>query len=284
MKTLIPDPVTGQKYEKTVPTFLKVADKSQGIVEAIVSVFSNVDLGNERVMPGAFKKSLARKLPKVVWMHQWWTTVGKTLEAEELLPGDPRLPESLKALGGLWVKGQFNLETQRGKEAFSDLEFGAVDEFSIGYRIAAWSRSASDDVLNLDELDLDEWSPVLVGMNQATALLGVKDLTRADAAKHLLTDEQVRKQFIEGQLAMSLDDHSSLASDVFGGWISRLERMKTDGKTISDPVLESVKSHLARLAAIEPDPSPTQDSNDQKAIRAEIDREFLKTMRTSAGV
>src|SRR5262245_63868269 len=85
------------------------ADAEQGTVEAIVSVFSNVDAGNERVLPGFFKSSLQRKLPKGVWMHDWKTPVAKTLEARELMPGDPLLPATIKDYGGLYIKGQFNL-------------------------------------------------------------------------------------------------------------------------------------------------------------------------------
>jgi hypothetical protein len=50
-------------------------------------------------------------MPKGVWMHDWKTPVAKTLEAKELLPGDPLLPPVLKDNGGAYVKAQFNLGT-----------------------------------------------------------------------------------------------------------------------------------------------------------------------------
>jgi HK97 family phage prohead protease len=164
----------------------------KGTIEAIVSVFNNVDAAREVVMPGAFKDSLVRKLPKGVWGHDWTQPVAKTVEAFELLPGDPRLPISLMSLGGLYIKGQFNLETQRGKEAYSDIQFGIIDEFSIGYKVvkAHTITEEGEEVTDpfafffgtryLDILELYEWSPVLVGMNDRTELIGVKEAPIGD--------------------------------------------------------------------------------------------------------
>lgn len=163
-----------------------------GTIEAIVSVFNNKDFAGEVVMPGAFTTSLAKKLPRMVWGHDWLSPVGKTLEAYELMPGDARLPVSLMSLGGLYVKGQFNLNTQRGKDAYEDMKFGSVDEFSIGYKVVKAHRVTEEgqnqevdliellfgfgsrSTLYLDELDLIEWSPVLAGMNERTELIGIK--------------------------------------------------------------------------------------------------------------
>jgi HK97 family phage prohead protease len=152
----------------------KVLDEEQGIIEAIVSVFNNVDAAKERIRPGFFTKSLQRKFPKGVWMHDWKQPVAKTLEAKELLPGDALLPPQLAILGGLYIKGQFNLGTQRGRDAYSDLSFGTVDEFSIGYQTTKDAYDAKSGVTDLIEGDLYEWSPVLVGCNPLTATLSIK--------------------------------------------------------------------------------------------------------------
>ena len=134
----------------------------QGQIEALVSVFNNTDFANEKVMPGAFKASLEKRTPKGVWAHDWSQPIAKTLEARE-------------TDAGLVIRGQFNLDTQRGREAFSDIKFGIIDEFSIGYRVLKDSFDAEQkDIRQLDEVDLYEWSPVLVGMNPATELLAVK--------------------------------------------------------------------------------------------------------------
>src|SRR6266496_2210976 len=162
---------------KSFPAFDVKTDADQGLVEAIVSVFGNVDNGGEVVEPGFFKDSLAERMPKGVWMHDWKTPVAKTLVAEELLAGDSRLPSELTSLGGAYVKAQFNLETQRGREAFSDIKFGLVDEYSIGYKVLEdrWeTKSGGKAVRHLLKGRWFEWSPVLVGMNDRTATVAVK--------------------------------------------------------------------------------------------------------------
>jgi HK97 family phage prohead protease len=148
--------------------------RDEGVVEAIVSVFSNVDRQQERIRPGFFKASLARKLPKGVWSHQWDTPIAKTLEARELEPGDPLLPSPIAHLGGLYVKAHFNLETTAGREAYSNIKFGIIDEFSIGYAVTEDNFDEKAGVRELLAGELYEWSPVLVGANPATQLLSVK--------------------------------------------------------------------------------------------------------------
>lgn len=151
------------------------ADDSTGIVEAVVSVFNNIDSQNERVLPGAFAKSLEVKKPRVVWSHDWTKVIGKTLEATELKAGDPRLPQSIKQLGGLYVKGQFFMNTQAGRESFEIVkELGDEAEFSIGYEVVK-DQVAKDGVRELIDCTLYEWSPVLVGANGATALIAAKN-------------------------------------------------------------------------------------------------------------
>lgn len=198
-----------------VATF-KVVDSAEGVAEMIVSVFNNVDGANERILPGFFTDSLKTKFPKGVWAHDWTIPVAKTLEACELLPGDPRLPPEILELGGLYIKGQFNLGTQRGREAFSDLDFGTIDEFSIGYLVekANFSR---DGVRDLTKGRLFEWSPVLVGCNDQTALIGTKDM------KHFKSQymPNVEQSMTRTALSTLVD---SLFYDVFydaiyGSWV-----------------------------------------------------------------
>jgi HK97 family phage prohead protease len=151
----------------------KVTNTSEdGIIEAIVSVFGNVDSYGEAVMPGAFAESLSEKLPKGVWMHEWDNPVSTTLEARELMPYDPLLPQEIKANGGLYIKGQFYKEITDSWQAYLKIKAGLVDEFSIGYSVKDYQ--VVDNILQLFKVKLFEWSPVLVGANSATAVLSVK--------------------------------------------------------------------------------------------------------------
>ena len=171
----MPTPENGNIERKAYKILDLKTDDRSGQLEAIVSVFSNTDAGFEKVMPGSFTKSIQRKLPKGVWAHDWKQPIAKTIEARELLAGDPLLPDSLKELGGAYIKGQFNLDTQRGREAYSDIKFGIIDEFSIGYKVLKEGKDKETGARELLDLDWKEWSPVLVGMNDQTRLISIKD-------------------------------------------------------------------------------------------------------------
>src|SRR5688572_1132915 len=128
----VPSPTHGSRYweepmtkYKSVPIFgFKAVDGQPGVYEAYVAVFGNVDLVNDRIIPGAFVKSIQRwkqegsPIP-VIFSHQWDTLdahVGEVLQIEERGPGDDRLPEPLKNLGGLWTQFQVDADDAPGKK------------------------------------------------------------------------------------------------------------------------------------------------------------------------
>lgn len=171
-------------------TEVKIADAAQGIVDAIVSVTGVLDDVGDIIEPGAYAETLKQRVPKGVWSHDWDTPVAKTLEAVELMPGDPRLPTKIQALGGggLMVRMQFNLNTQRGRDAYEDVKFfGDASEWSIGY-IVPTGHSVTDNktgVRRIKSLDLFEYSPVLFGAMAHTVTMSVKGAvgTHSTAAK-----------------------------------------------------------------------------------------------------
>jgi HK97 family phage prohead protease len=171
---------------------LKALGGDEGVFEAIVSVFGNTDHAGDRILPGAFAGSLARwrsagrPIP-VVWSHEWdkpEAHVGVVLEAEEWLPGDLRLPQSLRANGGLWVKGQFDLDRPLAADVWRLLSERRVFEWSFAYDILD-RRRASDGATELLELDVIEVGPTLKGANPMTELLLTKSAVSPAAAKTL---------------------------------------------------------------------------------------------------
>lgn len=237
-----------------------------GTIEAIVSVFNNVDSGKEIVRQGFFAKSIAKKLPKGVWAHDWKQPIAKTLEARELPPGDPQLPPHLLTLGGAYIKGQFNLDTQRGREAYSDIKFGIVDEFSIGYAVLT-DKKGEDGTRELLEGDWKEWSPVLVGMNSETSLISIK------------SDPP------DGQ---TFADHSESVLAAVKGLVTRAESVtemrSKEGRVISTPNrqrLQDLRDALdALLSASEPKPKEKIDTD---ALRLQSQRLLSQALIAQAG-
>jgi hypothetical protein len=168
---------------------MNVVSADEGIVETIISVTGIVDNVKDRIMPGAYQKTLVKRKPKGVWSHDWDTPVSKTLDVKELMPGDPELPGLMPngdpwpgGAGALKVKTQFNLETQRGREAYSDVVFfGEEQEWSIGYNVPVGGAKVDQKsgVREITMLELYEYSPVLFGAMPLARTTSVKEAQMA---------------------------------------------------------------------------------------------------------
>jgi HK97 family phage prohead protease len=134
------------------------------------STFGNVDLGDDIVMPGAFKKSLAAhakegQLPQMFWMHQPDKVPGKWVEMQE----DGH---------GLFVKGML-ADTQLGNEMHELLQMKAVRGLSIGFRTKDHDFDKDGNRL-LKEIDLWEVSLVSLGMNPLAQVSAAKSRLSSD--------------------------------------------------------------------------------------------------------
>jgi HK97 family phage prohead protease len=170
---------------KSIPGQLNV-DQAEGIVECFVAGIGNKDSVGDIVLPGAFEGSLKRRKPRVVWGHDWNHPIGRVLEIYEVGPNDRRLPEKMRAarIGGLFAKVQFNLKSERGREAFANISFfGAEQEWSIGYKTIQAVYDNTRQANLLKEVELYEVSPVLHGANQLTGTISIK----SDDAKDRVT-------------------------------------------------------------------------------------------------
>jgi len=161
---------------KTFKASVKAADGADGdagIIEAIVSVFGNIDSGGDRVLKGAFSKTLDEWAAKgdpipLIWSHQWGNPdahIGVVLDAKE-------------TDAGLLIRGQIDLDETFGAKVFRLLKERRVTQFSFGYetRSAGWTEETDAagntfQIRELAELGLFEVGPTLVGMNQDTQLL-----------------------------------------------------------------------------------------------------------------
>jgi HK97 family phage prohead protease len=154
-------------------------DEATGEFEAIVSVFNNVDAQGDRVLPGAFEKSLASWRAKgspipVLWSHDWGNPQAHIGAA------DPNLVEEVER--GLKVRGQIDLDNPFAGQVYKLMKGRRVVQFSFAYDIVK-ERRAKDGANELVELDIIEVGPTLRGANPDTELLSVKSDLEAAAAK-----------------------------------------------------------------------------------------------------
>lgn len=185
---------------KSAVTGVKVLDEGEGIVQAIVSVTEIVDAVNDRILPGAYAKTLAKRTPKGLRGHDWHRMVAKTLHAEELRPGDRRIGDISEKIadlggGGLLVRGQYNLNTQLGKDAYEDAKFfGEEMEWSVGYKVPKGMSSIvhKTGTREIKEMDLYEWSDVAFGAAPLTAgTTSVKSAITAMVEEGVLTSDEI---------------------------------------------------------------------------------------------
>lgn len=152
----------------TIPFTLKGALRlesleEEGCFSGYASVFECVDQQKDRVLPGAFQKSLKdpEQMPKMLWQHNVQEPIGIWRVVRE----DTR---------GLYVEGQLLLDLQRGREAYTLLKKGVVTGLSIGCQVVEASYCQSEKVRELKEVSLMEISLVTFAANAHAKVLAVK--------------------------------------------------------------------------------------------------------------
>ena len=153
------------------------------------SVYGNVDLGGDVVLPGAFTKSLAsgRKVA-MLWQHDTREVIGMWTKVTE-------------DADGLNVEGVL-ADTPRGNEAYALLKMGAIDGLSIGYQTkdSEWR----EDVRAIKEAELWEVSVVTFPMNEEARVDAVKAaaMTEREMERKLTQDaglsRSVARRLMEG--------------------------------------------------------------------------------------
>lgn len=166
-----------QKEYKTLPSYTKDVDGRT--VAGLAAVFGNIDSGGDRIIKGAFKKTIGEGIGRVkhLWMHDPWNPPTAVIkELKEV--GTRDLPDVVKetypeATGGLLVVREY-LDTPRGNEILEGIKSGAISEMSFGYdTIKSDFEEGEGDwkgsqIRNLRELRLWDTSDVTWGMNAAT--------------------------------------------------------------------------------------------------------------------
>ena len=149
---------------------VKVIDDQEGIVEAFVNSMGQPDSDGDIIVPSAFDSSIEQNMPVTVLLgHDPSKVVGKVLEAHAINFGD-----SAK----LYNKIQFNLDTQLGRETFSNVAGGFIKEWSVGFNIpeggSEYETESDDTYRVIKDLDWVEVSSVIRGASPETTTISAK--------------------------------------------------------------------------------------------------------------
>lgn len=217
---------SGEQKTSSIKIDVKTVQKD-GSFEGYGSVFGVVDAHKEIVVAGAYLSSLAKHksegtLPAMLWQHNTDEPIGTYTEMKE--DGT-----------GLWVKGQLELETQKGREAYALLKSGALSGMSIGYRVlSAGPRDEETYVRELKELDLWEVSLVTFPSNEASRVSGVKREEKFEGIETLRDCEAF------------LRDEGGMSQLEAKGILSLIKRLTIDQRD-AEAGLSSVKTSQERL-------------------------------------
>lgn len=165
--------------KRIIPFNFKTQDDAQGTFTGDANVTGIVDLGGDRIMPGAFLKDLQQRGPRrpLLWAHDGKEVLG-TVDLSEIVTG-PRT--SLRV-----TLGQLALGVQRAREAYELLKIpGAIGGLSIGFE--GTFHFAKDGIREITEAVVYEVSLVFAPMNQESRVDSVKARDAADLAKSLKT-------------------------------------------------------------------------------------------------
>jgi uncharacterized protein len=144
--------------------------EANGAFEGYASLFGVTDLAKDRVEPGAFSASLARRGPsgiRLLWQHDPAEPLGRWLSIVE----DRR---------GLFVRGQLALDVARAREVRALMLGGAVDGLSIGFRSEKVRNDPRTGVRHLMQIDLWEISIVTFPMLPQARVSAVKAFVARD--------------------------------------------------------------------------------------------------------
>jgi HK97 family phage prohead protease len=216
-----------------------VEDEAKGIVHAVISCYGIEDGDGDTMIAGAFKKSIDLMKgggfrPVGLAYHDLKRPVAKTLDAYE--QGSE-----------VHVIGQFNLETQDGREVFSNIKNGVVQTYSHAFVKPVIERKDFRK-RNIHGLEWKEWSPVAV-----PAL----DATRTVWTKALLRDGSTFAEEAEMALA-AVEDLVSRAEEIAA-------LRKSDDRTISKESRQLIGELKGRIDAL----LVRADAPEAEAVNAE---------------
>lgn len=242
-----------QVRHKTMQAIVNPDIDDEGIFEAVVSVFDNVDRGGDIVRPGAFRKSLEHwktsgsPIP-VYWSHRLDSpdmNIGQVIEATELAGGDRMIPswagDWVRAHGGLYVKARLD-PFGMGAQVRHLLKERRVRQFSFSYDVVREQRSKDNESNELLELALHEIGPTPIGMNALTELISAKNTPTPDG-----TGDPVRApEQIEGRALMDETVRDAIAADVAA---AKAIIAGIEGENTPDDVDRAVAERAATVAA-----------------------------------
>ena len=225
---------TIEKDYKSSPTEVKVLDETLGLVTADVNTMGLVDSDNDVISPTAFNKSILNNLPiPVLIQHDQSSVVGKVVSAS-VVPVDEK-EHRLRAIM------QMNLQTEGGRDAFSNIKGQYYGQYSVGFNMPTDGASVERDetgknVRVINNLDWVETRLVVRGASPNTQTISAKSeeiVSNNESEETALTAADVETANPTSTEVNTVDEHTDKVQQEIADTKSRLllrviEQMKSE--------------------------------------------------------
>jgi HK97 family phage prohead protease len=223
---------------------IKATNDAQGIVEGYLNYCSNVDYGDDRTMPGAFKQTIddSYKRKSTQKLDYLWPYLfdhnynilppGGIFEAEE----DKK---------GLYIKVRLNLDLQMGREIYASFKAGTLSKQSMGYRAIRYEyvQENKRTIRNLLEVAVVEGSAVIFPMNDLAQVNVVKSLQAKDF--NATYNQQLQYSWLDGLWNL----WSALRSEIFQA-LKNNTQPEVDAKTALDQFSVAMLDYVRQGVAL----------------------------------
>jgi HK97 family phage prohead protease len=191
--------------------------------EAVVLRYNVIDTYNTRFRPGVFADSLAERLPRIVWAHDWSEPLGRYVD---YVDSDSELR----------LVGEFDSfdDVPTARRAWAQLKSGTIDQFSVGFTRLADEAVSPDQVdgargvVDITRGELEEASLVLVGAVPGTRLVSVR-------SPEGTVDIDVVVELAKRKAAGLISDAEADAA---------IAMLSTKPTTVEEPTVETVPAEL----------------------------------------
>jgi HK97 family phage prohead protease len=140
--------------------------EAEGRIVADVLAYNVIDSYGTRFAPGTFTKSLSRRMPRMLWVHNLGDPIGAWVDADD---NAKRLRLSGQLDLGM-IPGTDTPAVPRAHQALEQFRSGSVDQFSVGF-----IREADEDGGDLiTRASLEETSATPVGSVPGTKLVSIR--------------------------------------------------------------------------------------------------------------
>src|SRR6266581_3434536 len=223
---------------------IKATNDAQGIIEGYLNYLNNIDFGDDRTIPGAFRKTLTDSYSRksVQGLAYLWPFL-LNHDYSQLPPGG--IFDADEDRKGLYIKTQLVQDIQSGRELYASFKMGTMKKQSMGYKAIQvdWVKEGGKSIRNLLEVAVMEGSAVVFPMNDMAQVDTVKRSWQGFSKKGNIMDIH-SKDYAE---SYQMTNQSDWISDLWNLWYPLRNEILTAFQT-GDTIEKDVQSALAQFA------------------------------------